>query len=222
MVAVIAARRSSRFLQFVVFVTLAWTASSAHAQTQPRASLGAFGTFGTSGGLQYEGVEDTDPLASSYGGGVQFGYALHRYFSLGVIGRYVHWHAKADTQGSSFVEGLIAPRGQYPLTLGTLPLTLFLQVPVGVALVDRDYRAAYGARVDWTNSPAFVIGVSAGAELYLTRRIGVFLELGWLHHAFDVELSGKSPTGVSVRADLGYQTDQPFAQLGVIFVLSHQ
>jgi hypothetical protein len=195
----------------------------AHAQSSPEpvASVAAFGSVGALGAIGYDN-DRSDKLVTPFGFGAQFTYALHRYFALGVLGRYWRWRPETMRERFAFAEGAVFPRGQYLWQLRNMQLRVFVQVPVGLGWTNMDYPVGVGASAESTNSAVFVLGVSGGAELYVSRWLGVFAELGWLHHGFRTKFVGHTSSGTPLTARAGYQTDEALFQLGLCFALTRR
>lgn len=173
----------------------------------------ADGDVNASDGSEGEISEESD-LAVSYGGGVQLDVPFHRHFSLAGSVRMTSWTGEDGERRALFVDFLAAPRLRFPFVMSPGAAgVFFVQVPIGAAYVDLP------SDDDATVSPAFAIGVGTGFMALLSEHLGFSFEMGWMHHAFDVEVTGTVTTAtgpVSVEANTDLTMDQPFFQAGLV------
>jgi hypothetical protein len=100
---------------------------------------------------------------------------------------------------------------------------VYLKVPVGIgwADVDVDLVPASGS-LHWDVNPSFVLGASSGFEAVFSDRVGLFLELGWLYHAFSIVMKNLTSAGVTRTATAELATNQPMLRAGIVVVLSER
>lgn len=164
-----------------------------------------------------DSTRDRDGMASVWGVTAIVSHDVNRFFSVGLMAQYVRWKNQSATTSTGFMDVGVVPRLQYRFRMGHAIGTVFLQASVGIGWVSD--LIAPDSEVDASVTPALALGVAAGFEALLTRVFGLFLQMGWLHHAFSVKASFDDGTRVQPILDANFQTDQPFIQAGVTFVL---
>jgi len=172
--------------------------------------------FGGEAEIDYRGplglidVGGSSDLVTSVGGQVGFDIPVIRYLSLGGEARFLSFNSEAlddnDVDRSKLIDIAFKPRLTFPLRRS--PVEFYFTVPVGITfpILADDFGDgdAIDGEVGWN------LGVGAGVNFWLTRRIALNLEPSYLMHWFDLDL----PTG---SGDLALKQFTLFAN--VVFAL---
>lgn len=132
---------------------------------------------------------DDRDLDTTNGFGAQFDYALHEYFLLG--GRLefnfvdIEHLYDVDDDRAVLVNLDVVPKGRLPVA--GAPIEFYLAMPVGPTLnfPEDDYEDDYPGNTDIASGVSWNLSLHAGLHYWFNSSIGVFVEQGWYHQAFE-------------------------------------
>ncbi len=178
---------------------------------------GAYALFGFGGEaeIDFDGssIFDADvDLETTFGFGLVFEHALHRYFLLGGRFEAGWWNTDdwddADVDRSVFLDISPQARGRYPFELGQATAEVSLAVPFGLTISFPDDDIAG----DWGTGLGYNVGVLGGFAILLEGGFGFSAEMGWRWHAFSHEEQDSD-------VDVDVSTGQFVMHLGVLLEL---
>lgn len=151
--------------------------------------------------------------------------ALDR-FDVGLRGRWIHPFQVRDLLGRHLdvIEVLVVPRFNLPWDWPPWPrrrARLYLAAPLGVAWSIQYRSWTRAVNEEWNSRPGLSAGAAAGVEMYLGRRWGLLVELGYQMRFLSADVVStpvdEPQSRVSERVVTAQQ--QLLLTLGVIFGL---
>lgn len=170
----------------ILLVSGTASAQGASARDDGRVSLIFGGGFGGESALHFDpdignidtisGEDDLDPSITL---GFRYTHPLHTYVTLAAEMRFVFWHPDGQDDRNTFFDFGVMPAARYVFDVGSLELEPYLGLPLGFTVnrLDEDPLGDLGQA-----SVGFHLGLLAGLAVQLPIGLGVFTELGWLHH----------------------------------------
>ncbi len=144
---------------------------------------------------------DSEDMTTTFGLQAGADYVAMRYFAIGGELRMARFNTSAHDEagaGRSLLFDLVArPRGRYALP--GLPLELFGALPIGLAIPSLNDDVSADGKVGVT------LGFGAGANYFLTDRIGLGGELVYLKHwiGWDSNVVAGPAGATNYRVSLG-------------------
>jgi len=175
----------------LVAATVTWT-NDADAQRRRggeagQSRIGAHALFGFGGeaDFDFDGssiFDGDDDLETTFGFGLVFEHAVHRYFLLGGRFEAGWWLTESwddsDVDRSVVLDFSPQAKGRYPFDLGGAQAEVSVTVPFGltVSLPDDDIAG------DWDTGVGFNVGILGGFAVMLEGGFGFYTEMGWRWH----------------------------------------
>ena len=206
----------------LVVATVTWT-NDADAQRRRggdvgQSRIGAHALFGFGGEADFDfdpGDDGDVDLETTFGFGLVFEHAVHRYFLLGGRFEAGWWLTEdwddADVDRSVLLDFSPQAKGRIPFEIDGGQAEVSVTVPFGLTLslpsdeIDGDPDTGVG----------FNLGVLGGFALVLDGGFGFYAEAGWRHHSFAHELD----LGVLGDVDVDISTNQFVLHFGVTLAL---
>ncbi len=174
----------------ILLVSGTASAQGASARDDGRVSLIFGGGFGGESALTVDpdidivdSITTESDLDPSITLGFRYTHPLHTYVTLAAEMRFVFWHPDGQDDRNTFYDFTVMPAARYVFDVGSLELEPYLGLPLGFTVnsLDEEPSDELGRA-----SVGFNLGLLAGLAVQLPMGLGVFTELGWLHHqSFD-------------------------------------
>lgn len=209
-------KRSGLLILALSLLTLSFT-SPASAQSHSKLDDPYIGVnlhlgFGGSETYSVGNSEWNRSLTASFGVAGRYVYPLHAYFALGASLGITSWRGTSDNDDGSrnlLFDLLLLPTGKYAITR---ELEVYVSVPIGLGLNSLNEVNRQGAffspfvqafaEVEGNTAVGFAIGAMLGARYQLLDGLGLYAELGYMHHSFSHELTGSiGAGGATIKGD---------------------
>jgi Outer membrane protein beta-barrel domain len=188
---------SKRVCLFVCLVALSVLASASPAfadHGSVRLYGGLWLGFGGKAEVDYTGPlgirasAPNDKQVTTVGGQVGVDVPVMRFLSLGAEARFGAFNSKYLHDNrvgrSKLIDLDFKPRLTFPLP--RLPLELYFTTPIGLTIPVLADDFGNGSTVD--AKPGWNLGIGAGLNFWLTRRVALNVEPNYLMHWFDLDL----------------------------------
>ena len=138
-------------------------------------------------------------------------FPLHHNFTLGGFTRFQSFNGEYASDNnidrSTALAFGVVPRARLPISVGSGTIEVHGSLPIGmtVAFLSDDAARNLGGN-DASAGIGFTIGVLAGADYYVDGHHGVRLQLGYVYHSYNSEVSNTDGTlsGGQFALNLGY------------------
>jgi hypothetical protein len=183
--------------------TSAQTTTSTESSAAPGAARGPLSVYagfrlGVGGKWKLKpdggGADTTDDLKATPG--LQFGadYVIWDYIAVGGELRLGWFNTDtrddADIGRDTFVDIVVKPRGRYAFS--NIPLEVYGMMPLGITFIHTNGDLEDKTNADYSQGPAFNLGIGGGASYFFTDHWGVNAEMAYYMYWFgsDIEAAG--------------------------------